>query len=65
MGMDGKTQIPPEAIESVNQNKIGLKGEPDQKKFLHITELVYLNLLHICLRIVLPFNDYYLNHFDF
>lgn len=26
MGLDGKTQIPPEAIESVNQNKIGLKG---------------------------------------
>ena len=27
MGLDGKTQIPPAAIESVNQNKIGLKGK--------------------------------------
>jgi len=26
LGLDGKTQIPPAAIESVNQNKIGLKG---------------------------------------
>ena len=26
VGLDGKTQIPAEAIESVNQNKIGLKG---------------------------------------
>lgn len=26
VGLDGKTQIPAEAIESVNNNKIGLKG---------------------------------------
>jgi len=26
LGLDGKTQIPAEAIESVNRNKIGLKG---------------------------------------
>lgn len=26
IGLDGKTQIPPAAIDSVNQNKIGLKG---------------------------------------
>ena len=43
LGLDGKTQIPPEAIESVNQNKIGLKGIFAKEFLFHFNLRLYIN----------------------